>query len=67
MGEAPVVVVTYDDSSAGHVSPVSTEAAQAAFQNACSSSFQRREDVTHPEHHVCKSGIATDALNIDWC
>lgn len=50
-------VMTYNDSSSGHmVAPVSAESAQAAFNDACGDSLQRREDVAHPGMHVGKSG-----------
>lgn len=53
-------IATYDESVSGRVAPVSAEAAQAAFNDACSDSFQRREDVTHPGMHVGKSGMLVD-------
>ncbi|KAL3142322.1 hypothetical protein ABBQ38_002663 [Trebouxia sp. C0009 RCD-2024] len=56
--EAPVDVMTYDDSSSGHVAPVSAESALAAFNDACGDSFHRREDVHHPAMHIGKSGGA---------
>lgn len=58
--ETPVEVMTYDESASGHVAPVSAESAQAAFQEACATSMKRREDVSHPEMHVGKSGGALD-------
>ena len=55
--DAYVDVVTYNDSSSGHMAaPVSTESAQAAFNDACGDSFQRREDVARPGLHIGKSG-----------
>lgn len=54
--EVPVDVVTYDDSAADHVAPVSAEAAQVAFEQAGRSSFVRREDAEHPGMHVAGLG-----------
>ena len=59
--ETPVEVVTYDESASGHVAPVSAESAQAACKEACATSMKRREDVTHPEMHVGKSGGSHDS------
>ena len=60
--EAPVDVMTYDDSSSGQVAPVSAESALAAFNDACGDSFQRREDVDHPARHISKSGKKSPVL-----
>lgn len=60
--EAPVDVMTYDDSSSGHVAPVSAESALAAFNDACGDSFHRREDVHHPAMHIGKSGMKPTVL-----
>ena len=60
--EAPVDVMTYDDSSSGQVAPVSAESALAAFDDACGDSFQRREDVVHPAMHIGKSGEKSTVL-----
>lgn len=51
-----VDVVTYDDSAADHVAPVSAESAQAAFEQAGQNSFVRREDAVHPEMHIAADG-----------
>lgn len=56
MSEPPIEVVTYDEASSAHVPLVSADSAQAAFQDACSSSLKRREDVAQPGMHVGKSG-----------
>lgn len=60
--EAPVDVVTYDESSPGQVAPVTAESAEAAFNDACGDSFQRREDVLHPDMHIGKSGMIHSVL-----
>ena len=55
--EAPVAVVTYDDSTPGQVAPVSAEPAEAAFNDACGDSFRRHEDTAHPGSHIGQSGV----------
>ena len=57
--DAPVEVITYADSPSDHVAPVSPESAQAAFNDACGDSFQRREGIAHPGMHIGKSGLPT--------
>lgn len=54
--EVPVDIVTYDDSAADHVAPVSAESAQAAFQQAGQNSMERQEDVVHPGMHIAQTG-----------
>lgn len=60
--EAPVKVMTYDDSSSGQVAPITAESAAVAFSHACGDSFQRREDVAHPAMHIGKSGVIYSVL-----
>ena len=60
--EAPVDVMTYNDSSSGQVAPVSAESAEATFNDACGNSFQRLQDVAHPAMHIGKSGVIHSIL-----
>ena len=56
LSEPPIEVVTYGEAASVHVPLVSADSARAAFQDACSSSLKRREDVAQPGMHVGKSG-----------
>ena len=56
VAEEPVDIVTYDDSAADHVAPVSAESAQLAFQQAGQSSMTRQADAVHPGMHIAQTG-----------